>query len=230
MDTAHFSPIRKSDKIKREIQIAAGIPQDAIILLYAGRLSPEKNIGLLVDVMKLLADDARHDYRLLVAGAGPQSGWLKEQGEKNAPGRIVQLGHLDKDTLADYYANVDVFVHPNPKEPFGIAPLEAMASGVPTVAPNAGGILSYASDENAWLVEPNGGCFATAIREIVDNKELRTKKIHSALETARANTREASTDGLFAVYDKIYEDFHRRKELFTDIEKARNFDFVKNIL
>ena len=61
------------------------------------------------------------------------------------------LGHLDKELLADYYANADVFVHPNPKEPFGIAPLEAMASGVPVVAPNSGGILSYATDENIWM-------------------------------------------------------------------------------
>ena len=132
----------------------ADIPQDSIVLLYAGRISPEKNIGLLVEMMRILSKDSQHDYRLLVAGAGPQSEWLREQGDKQAPGKIRLLGHLDKETLANYYANADVFVHPNPKEPFGIAPLEAMASGVATVAPNAGGILSYATSTNAWLVEP----------------------------------------------------------------------------
>ena len=163
----------------------SGVPEEAILLLYAGRISPEKNIGLLVDMMKILAADKANDYRLLVAGAGPQSQWLRQQGQKYAPGRIVQLGHLDKETLADYYANADVFVHPNPKEPFGIAPLEAMASGIPTVAPNAGGILSYASNDNAWLVEPTGESFAAAVRDVVENDARREEKIAKALKTAR---------------------------------------------
>lgn len=149
VDSVQFSPERVSDGVKREMRENAGIPENSVVLLYAGRLAPEKNIGLLVDIMKLLAGDNERDYRLLVAGAGPQSDWLGEQSDKHASGKIIQLGHLDKSKLADYYANADVFVHPNPKEPFGIAPLEAMASGAPTVAPNAGGILSYASNENA---------------------------------------------------------------------------------
>jgi len=140
------------------------------------------------------------------------------------------LGHLDKETLSNYYANADVFVHPNPREPFGIAPLEAMASGAPTVAPNSGGILSYATNENAWLVEPDAEAFAAAIREVVEDPELRESKIKLALATARGNTREASTDRLFATYDKIYEDFQSRRELFTDIEAAKNFDFASELL
>ncbi|MBA2335274.1 MAG: glycosyltransferase [Pyrinomonadaceae bacterium] len=230
VDAVHFSPHRKSADVRREMRELAGIPESSVILLYAGRLSPEKNIGLLPEIMKSLAGDTKRDYRLLVAGDGPQSNWLREQSDKHALGKIIQLGHLDKEKLAEFYANADVFVHPNPKEPFGIAPLEAMASGVPTVAPNAGGILSYASNENAWLVEPDSESFATAIREVIENDELRNVKIERALETARTNTREASTDSLFAAYDKMYEDFQRRKQLFTDMEASKRFDFAGELL
>ncbi len=230
VDSVLFSPDRRSADIRREMHERSGIPDDSIILLYAGRVSPEKNIGLLIDFMKVLAGDERRDFRLLVAGAGPQSDWLRAQTEEYVPGKIILLGHLDKGPLADYYANADIFVHPNPKEPFGIAPLEAMASGVATVAPNSGGLLSYATNENAWLVEPNGVEFATAIREIVDNVELRERKIELALITARENTREASTDLLLATYDQIYEDFVERRGLFTDVEEAKNFDFVGKVL
>jgi glycosyltransferase involved in cell wall biosynthesis len=208
----------------------AGVPENAIILLYAGRISPEKNIGLLVDMMKILSRDPTNDFRLLIAGAGPKSDWLRRQSEKHARRKIVQLGHLDKEVLANYYANANVFVHPNPREPFGIAPLEAMASGVPTVAPNAGGILSYATNDNAWLIEPNGEAFAAAVREIVSQPALRKAKIERALATARENTREASTDHLFAVYDKIYEDFQYKNELFTDLEAVKNFDFAGELI
>jgi glycosyltransferase involved in cell wall biosynthesis len=226
VDATQFTPEKRSDSVKREMRERAGIPDDALTLLYAGRISPEKNIGLLVEMMKILAKDESHDYRLLVAGAGPLSDWLKEQTDEHFPGKIVQLGHLDKETLSTYYANADVFVHPNPKEPFGIAPLEAMASGAPTVAPNSGGILSYATGDNAWLVEPTGANFAAAIREVIDDPPERDRRVTNALETARVNTREASTDRLFATYDKLWEDFQARRELFTDIDESKTFDFV----
>ncbi len=230
VDIDQFSSEKKSDEVRREMRERTGIPDDAVMLLYAGRISPEKNIPLLVDMMKLLAKDAANDYRLLVAGAGPLAEWLTEQTEEHFPGKIVQLGHLDKPTLSKYYANADVFVHPNPKEPFGIAPLEAMASGAPTVAPNSGGILSYATSENAWLVEPTGENFAAAVREVTEGPAACGKKIENALETARNNTRVASTDRLFATYDRLWEDFQQRKELFTDIEESKKFDFVREAI
>jgi len=225
-----FRADRKSVEVKRQMRAKANIPENSIVLLYAGRISPEKNIGLLVKMMKILAPDTEKDFRLLVAGAGPEADWLKKQTEKNFPGKIIQLGHLDKETLADFYANCDVFVHPNPREPFGIAPLEAMVSGVPTLAPDSGGILSYATGENAWLVEPTGENFARAVREIIENPSLRERKVKRAVQTALENTREKSTDNLFATYDRMYEDFQRRKDLFTDIEATKDFDFAKELL
>ncbi|MCA1625951.1 MAG: glycosyltransferase [Acidobacteria bacterium] len=222
-----FSPARKSDEIKREMRVRAGIPENAIVLLYAGRISPEKNIGLLPDFMEILAKDEKRDFRLLVAGAGPQADWLTEQTEKRIPNKIIQLGHLDKETLANYYANCDIFVHPNPREPFGIAPLEAMASGVPTLAPNAGGLLSYATNENMWLTTPTAENFAGAVCEIIENPVARESKIKNALQTAQVNTWEKSTDRLLATYDQMYEYFQKWREGFTDTKKSKEFDFVK---
>lgn len=227
VNTVQFRPDRKSDGTRREMHERTGFPEKSVLLLYAGRLSPEKNVKLLPEVMRLLAADKRNDYRLMVAGAGPLDEWLGSEGEKSAPGRICRLGHLDKELLADYYANADVFVHPNPREPFGIAPLEAMASGVPTIAPNSGGILSYATNENAWLVAPEASEFADAIRRVMANPEEKKNKILAALKTASANTREASTDRLFATYDRINEDFHNLRDCFTDNSAAKDFDYIE---
>ena len=229
VDAEVFRADRKSEIVKKEMRERANISADSIVLLYAGRISPEKNIGLLVEMMKILAKDSAKDYRLLIAGAGPQADWLKEETAKNFPDKIVQLGHLDKETLADYYANADVFVHPNPKEPFGIAPLEAMVSGVPTLAPNSGGILSYATNENAWLVEPTGENFANSVREIIENSAETERRTKNAIATALDNTREKSTANLFATYDEMYEDFQRRKDLFTDIDEAKTYKYSELI-
>ncbi|MBS1794396.1 MAG: glycosyltransferase [Acidobacteria bacterium] len=230
VNTQIFRPDRKSEAIRKELRERARIPANAVTLLYAGRISPEKNVGLLVEMMKFLAQDPAHDFRLLVAGAGPQEDFLKEETAKNFPGKVILLGHLDKETLAGYYANADVFVHPNPKEPFGIAPLEAMASGAPTVAPDSGGILTYASDENAWLVAPTGASFAKAVRAIVDDPNERARRVNNAVLTALENTREKSTDHLFDAYDRMYADFQRRKELFVAADEAKNFDFAGEVL
>ncbi|HMT08203.1 MAG TPA: glycosyltransferase [Pyrinomonadaceae bacterium] len=229
VDAAQFSPERKSPDVRREMRERAGIPQESTVLLYAGRISPEKNIPLLVDMMEQLANDRDHDYRLLVAGAGPLEQWLKDAGEERAKGCIIQLGHLDKETLSNYYANADVFVHPNPREPFGIAPLEAMASGVATVAPNGGGILSYATAENMWLIEPTGSDFANAVREIVSDDDERDRRIANAVETALANTREASTDRLLDTYETMYADFRERNALFTDRDATKNVNYLELI-
>lgn len=225
VDAIQFRPDRRSDEIRAKMRATALIPRDAIMMLYAGRISPEKNIGLLVEMMKVLNRDRERDYRLIVVGAGPLGNELEERSKNEADGKIIQLGHIDKEVLADYYANADVFVHPNPKEPFGIAPLEAMASGVPTVAPNSGGILSYATTENVWLTEPNGEAFADAVKDVLADAENTAARTANAVATARSNTREASTDRLFATYDKIFADFAERKELFTDIAATADFDY-----
>lgn len=225
VDAEWFSPERKNEKARRELTERAGIPNDAVILLYSGRISPEKNIELLLEFMRILGKDPNRDFRLVVAGAGPKAEWLKKRTEKLIPNKIIQLGHIDKETLADYYANADVFVHPNPREPYGIAPLEAMASGLPAVVPNSGGLLSYANDENSWMVEPTPEKFANAIRQVVSMPEDRSKKVENALRTARDNTRTGSTDRLLATYDELYLDFRQRNSLYTDREAAKRFDY-----
>lgn len=220
-----FSPDRRSDAVREKMLDLVHGNSESKLLLYAGRISPEKNIGLLIDTMRQLRTESDLDIRLLVAGDGPLADKLRDDGIKIGENAVTLLGHIDKETLSDYYANADVFVHPNPKEPFGIAPLEAMASGVPTVAPRSGGILSYATDDNVWLSEPTPEAFADAIIDAATNEPLRKERTENAVRTALANTREHSTDRLFATYDEIYEDFQNRKELFTDAEAAKNFDY-----
>lgn len=119
-----------------------------------------KNLGLLVDALEQLLRAASvfpaRDYRLILAGDGPKARDLVEDAGRRVSGRVLWLGSLgDRAHLARAYASADVFVHPNPREPFGIGPLEAMASGVPVVLPRAGGVLSYANDQNSWLARPD---------------------------------------------------------------------------
>lgn len=155
------------------------------ILLYIGRLSPEKNVGLLVDLMERLSNETENKYHLLIAGDGPLMSHLGSEGRHRATGRVHMLGHIrDRSRIIELYRNSDIFVHPNPREPFGIAPLEAMAAGLPVVAPRSGGLLTYADDSNAWLCEPNAESYAAAVRSITTDPVAREERVSRARRTA----------------------------------------------
>lgn len=227
VDNVTFSAERKDPEKRREFLSEYALPADARLLLYAGRISPEKNTDLLLDTMIELAACSTEDHRLLVAGGGPTTERLAEQAATRVPGKVVMIGHItDKDKLADLFANCDVFVHPNPREPFGITPLEAMASGLPVVAPNSGGLLSYANETNAWLTEPNGRAFAAAIESIFSDETVRNEKIAAGIATAQKYDWDASTDALFALYDRMYARFAENKELFDYKNAAKDIDFT----
>ena len=206
-----FSPSRRSvlarETLLRKISVANENERTSRLLLYVGRLSPEKNIDILVDMMEILAADSPAEHRLLLAGDGPRAAWLRKMADERARGRIHMLGHIaSREDLATLYANCDAMVHPNPREPFGIAPLEAMASGLPVVAPHSGGVLSYANARNAWLVEPSGRGLASGVRDVFADDPARTAKVDQALRTV------ANFDWpqVAAAFFQLYDDLHRR--------------------
>jgi len=186
VDLRHFSPQRRSSEMRRQLLNKFGAPDESALLLYVGRLVPEKNLSLLFGLLAHLKENSRRDFRLLVAGEGiERQRWEQEMGQ-HLPAHVRFLGHVtDKNALADLYANSDLFVHPNPHEPFGIAPLEAMASGLPLIAPNSGGVTSYANDGNAWLAEPTIEQFAAAVEQAFPDNYEKALRVTAALQTAQ---------------------------------------------
>ncbi|HEY3975542.1 MAG TPA: glycosyltransferase [Candidatus Sulfotelmatobacter sp.] len=204
VDLAHFSPQRRRPELRRRLLQNLGVAEDAALLLYAGRLAPEKNLQLLFDLMARLACHGQREYRLLVVGDGVDREFWERRCDHDLRGRVQFFGHIaDKNVLADIYASSDVFVHPNPREPFGIAPLEAMASGIPLVAPNSGGVVSYANPRNAWTVHADVESFADAVREAVTNRTAAAEKTQRALATANQYRWETVTQSFLELYEQL---------------------------
>lgn len=203
-----FAAAHRNDAARQQSLNQAGGHEQAQLLLYAGRLSPEKNLPLLIELMERLAQDERHDYRLVVAGAGPLAEWFDGEARRRVPGRVLFLGHVrDRQALINLYANCDLFVHPNPREPFGIAPLEAMAAGLPLVAPRQGGVLAYADDNNAWLAEAEAESFAAAVRAVSSDPALRKDKLARARWIAAQHAWPIVAAQFFKLYDQLHVDF-----------------------
>jgi glycosyltransferase involved in cell wall biosynthesis len=109
-----FGPDRRSADDRASLLGYAGGTEQSTLLLYAGRVSPEKNTELLLQTLRLLANDRDADYRLVIAGGGPALPRLRRlASEWGLSGRLLLCGNLDRRTLASCYASADVFVHPN---------------------------------------------------------------------------------------------------------------------
>jgi alpha-1,6-mannosyltransferase len=203
-DCRLFTPARRSWSFRQWLASRTGAPESAAMLLYAGRLAPEKNVLLLIETMRLLEQHHTGRFHLLIAGKGALRAGLEQLCDRELPGAVHFLGHLrDRETLADIYANCDALLHPNPREPFGIAPLEAMASGLPVIAPDSGGITSYANAGNALLVEPDPHAFAGAA-SMLRRRPCRAAALRKAgRATAESLDWPAVASSYFALYDEL---------------------------
>lgn len=120
---------------------------DRPLAIYVGRVSPEKNLDLLLDV-----HDAIPGLHIAIVGDGPDRSRLQSK----ASGRRIHFtGFLRGDELAAAYASADLFVMPSMTETLGFVVLESMSSGTPAVAAAAGGVPDLVSHgENGLLFDP----------------------------------------------------------------------------
>ncbi|HEY2203804.1 MAG TPA: glycosyltransferase family 1 protein [Pseudonocardia sp.] len=161
VDIGRFRPSRRSAAWRERLA-----PNGELLIGYVGRLAPEKQVE------RLAALGGRTGTRLVVVGEGPSEGRLREV--LPAAGLDAEfLGFRGGTELAEIYASLDVFVHTGPSETFCQAVQEALASGVPVVAPDAGGPRDLvAPGRTGYLVrpgpDPSDPGSAAALRSAVD--------------------------------------------------------------
>lgn len=139
VDADRFHPDNRSEALRR-----LWSPEGKPIVGYVGRLAAEKS------VQRLAAISGRDDVQLVIVGDGPERADLM----RRMPDAVF-TGQLTGDDLAQAFASLDVFVHTGDHETFCQAVQEAHASGVPAIAPNAGGPRDLITPGvNGDLLEP----------------------------------------------------------------------------
>lgn len=213
VDTSGFAPERRSTSVRA--QLAA--PHE-VVLVYAGRLSPEKQTSRLPLMLRRLVE-LGIPARLIVCGDGPQREAVARAAARLTPGRLRLLGHVTKPALATILASADAFVHPNDREPFGIGPLEAMASGLPVVLPRGGGVLSYATDANSWLTPPTAEGLASGVADLLVRPVLRSLRRTQARQDVTRLAWPCVVETYFRHYDAL--DKARRRRAPAASSRAR---------
>ena len=147
----------------------------------------------------------RGSAQLVLVGRGP----LEEPIRRSELPAVHVPGLLHGRELSAAYSSADVFTFPSPTETFGNSLLEAMGSGLPSLAAAAGGVLEFATHgRNAWLVAPDSAsAIAGGLERLLADAALRRRLAAGALATAR----ERSWD---EVYDRLIEDYR-------DVARAR---------
>ncbi len=191
VDTERFSPALRDERLRREIA-----PGGEVIVGYVGRLAIEKRVDLLAAVA------GQPGVKLAVTGGGP----MEEELRAALPGAAF-LGMRYGADLARIYASLDVFVHTGPFETFGQTIQEASASGLPVIAPAAGGPLDLVADGGTGYLVPPGdpGALATAVRTLVSDPATRARLGAAARRRVLARSWSALTDELLGHYAAVID-------------------------
>ncbi len=181
VDTNLFSPAKRGRK-------------DSLFTIgYVGRLTPEKNVRMLVELEKELVAAGAKNFRFVIVGTGNERVWMEQQMQS-----AEFAGVLKGEALARAYANLDLFVFPSHTDTFGNVVLEAQASGVPAIVSDQGGPKFIIRDGETGFVAASERGFLDATLKLMAEPELH----HQMREAARELACRASWD---AVFEQVYQ-------------------------
>ncbi len=174
------------------------------ILLYAGRLGKEKNLYLLLASFKKVLEEVP-DCVLFLAGDGILKEELKGIArEKGIQDKTIFLNFLDRQTLAQYYKEADLFVFPSVTETQGLVLIEVMMNKTAVVTMNQGGVLSIVKhNENGILSNNTVEDFAGWIIKILKDENLRKRLEEAGYRSALEMTSEKSTQRHIELYKEL---------------------------
>lgn len=200
IDTERFTPGEPDAQLRASLGFA---PEDFVVL-FCGRLEPDKGIHKLLDAISSLSDP---HIKLLIVGSPffgrtQSSPFLKklEAQARALDSRVRFTGFIQNDNLPDYYRLADLVCVPTMvQEAAGLVAIEAMACGRPVLATRSGGMPEYLAGSQAVLVDLNrdvAGQLAWAIEMLRDHPELRA-------EMGRAGAEAAKRFSVAAFYDNF---------------------------
>lgn len=204
VDTGIFYPDAKRGAAARN---RLGWPTNRQVLLYVGRLNPDKNVRRLIQAFTRLHHDQPGRFHLAVVGDGMlRNALLHLQEETGAVSWIPYCSSAGE--LADIYRAADLFVHPGVKETFGLVTLESQACGTPVV-----GIRGSYMDKiifsglHNWSVENDGDALASAIQSVASG-DLAASGLQAAASVGSRYDWKAVFGSLFTIYREVIASYN----------------------
>jgi len=202
VDSSQFEPERRDPALREEW----GIDGNGFAAIYVGRIAPEKNLGLAVKAFRHL-QQVRPKARFVFVGDGPSRAKLAHDNPD-----FIFCGVQRGDALARHFASGDLFLFPSRSETFGNVTLEAMASGLATVAFDYGAAREYLrTDENGIAVNDDSE-FVTAAVQLAGDDALR----HRLGRTAATAMKRLHPQHVVAEFDALLAELAQARRPHAD--------------
>ena len=207
VDLSHFKPGRAP----AEIYAKYNIPSNRPVVLYVGRVDPEKKVGLVVEAFSKMLGTWQGDVLplLLVVGDGVDKNRLIKKIHDIGISEAVRfLGKVLPPDLYELYKVGDVFATASTIETQGIVLIEAAACGLPLIAVDAGAVSEVCIDgENGFLCEPgNVDEISAAMLKILSDTDLRDKFSRESVTIASEHNFERTLDKFINIYERVIKD------------------------
>lgn len=173
---------------------------DEKVVLFFGRVTHQKGPAYFVEAAKRVLQH-RQDVRFVVAGSGDQIGWMIEAFAQAGIGQHVTFtGFLRGDDVQKVLSRTDVMVMPSVSEPFGLAPLEAIAADVPVIVSRTAGVsevVNHMLKVDYWDAEQIADRILAVLRDPVLSSSIR--------DSARMEIRKLTWEGMASRVRQVYQ-------------------------
>ena len=163
---------------------------------YVGRFAPEKNVRWLARLEQALLDLGHRDFRMVLVGEGGEEAWLRKNMRQ-----AEFSGVLTGEKLSRAFANMDVFAFPSETDTFGLAVLEALASGVPAVVTAHGGPKYTVQNGETGFVAADFDDFVKTTVILLTQPSLLSSMRTAAREYALSTSWDQIFNGMYRAYE-----------------------------
>jgi glycosyltransferase involved in cell wall biosynthesis len=191
---------------------------DSPFLLYAGRISPHKNVARIIEAFsalkgELAKEGAYPDLKLIIIGDEvSKNPDIRRAVIRSGMQQDVRfLGYVSIDVLRIFFDMAKVFVFPSLYEGFGLPPLEAMAHGTPVVASNTSALPEVVGHAALMVNPENVFEISRALQRALTDQPLRERMKAAGLEQAQRFSWEVSVRRMLKVYEQVVAEHKRHR-------------------
>lgn len=203
VDTSVFYPGRDGEYLRKKI----GVPKENVVL-YTGRINPEKNLDVLIKAIPLVVKNTDAHFLFCGSGGAYRDSIIQMTKDLGVFDKTTFIQFLEWEDYKNIYSLGDVFVMPGEAELQSIVTLEAIASGLPAVVVNRGAVHELVNNNNGYVFESgNSEQLAEHIIKILSDKKLQKNMSKKSLELVKKHSMETVGERYEKVYKKLTDSY-----------------------
>ncbi len=195
----------------RRTRVELGLPESAKVMVYVGRIAPEKNLAFLLRAFAVVNQELPETHLLLV-GDGPEVDNLRDQAQKAGIGdKVIFTGCVEYEDVPDYLGMADAFVTASVTEVHPLSVIEAMAVGLPILGIESPGVGDIVVDGvNGFLSGHDLAEFSLKMFRLMSENDLRARLARKALEDSEQYSILNTSKRILEFYEELVARYRER--------------------